>query len=114
MNRPCDRCSAGSNWDSDSEYNQSLPAYCTEVHIGFGIVSWLCFDCRKGFHVFMRDSPLMRDHSKVSMELDFWKARINHDTPDDYLIKGQTLLERIELLESCINHNIDKWLASCD
>lgn len=113
MNRPCDRCNAGSGWDNQPyDGDTNTVSYCNEVHIGFGIVSWLCLDCRKNLHDIMKNDSLMKSHGLISMKLDFWKSRVHHSTPDTYLDKGLELLSELYSIESLVNDNIEKWLES--
>ena len=111
MDRACDRCSGG-GWGADSEFDQA-PSHCTEINMGFGVLAWLCLDCRKSFYSLMRNDELLKSHGIISMKLDFWRGRISHDTKDEYLEIGLGLLSEINSLESLINDRIENWLSAC-
>lgn len=114
MDKPCDRCNSGGGWSNNDEssYSADVPPYCAEVQLGFGIISWLCLDCRKSFRRLMLSDSLMTSHAMVSLKLDFWKTRVHHTTPDSYLEAGLNLLSELESIESLVNDNVIKWLSS--
>lgn len=108
--RPCDRCGAG-----NLEYNEDnkiINALCAEVQMAFGLIAWLCHDCRKQWHMFIKNHDYNRHILIAQLELEFWKARIGQLTHIDELTEGKRLLNIIEDLENKINDIANEWLIT--
>lgn len=105
--RPCDRCGAG-----NVEYakDRIRAALCGEVQMAFGLIAWLCHDCRKQWHKSYRDLPLHREYVLCQVEIEFWRARLGTTTPDSELERGINLANRLEDLELKINEIANHWL----
>ena len=119
VGKPCDRCGAfdgkqvnlyGDGEGLDEEERES--AMCAEVHVAFGLISWLCHNCRKEYHRFTKNHPLDQKYSEATLRLEFWKARIGPDTPQEMIDDGIELLRAMEALESGINESANRWLIS--
>jgi len=101
--RCCDRCGAG---DDKSKPNPM----CGEVQLAFGLVSWICHDCRKDWHRMFKGHELQKAYAHASFELEFWKARVGTKTPEDQLAKGLELWDKVDDLEMKINEVANQWL----
>ncbi len=77
MSKPCGRCGAG-----DSEYGDQ-PAYCAEVEVAFGLLAWLCFDCRKEYHRFAKSHPLNKEYGVALLSLEYWRDTIESPSIED-------------------------------
>ena len=119
--KPCDRCGAFDGGGSDDNpYNEEFgeqeeekePAMCAEVHVAFGLVSWLCHNCRKEYHRFAKNHHLNRQYGEAAMRLEFWKARVGPETPPDALDEGLAAWGEVEDLELKINESANHWLIS--
>lgn len=106
--RPCDKCGAG-NLDYTTDGAKEHPL-CREVQLAFGLVAWLCMDCRKAWHKHVKNHPLNREYMKAQMKLEFWKARISPASRDSDLDEGTNLLLAVDELELQLNDEANKWL----
>jgi hypothetical protein len=126
VGKPCDRCGAvdkvkmpfpeQEEWqiDIDQGYEEveKPPAMCGEVHISFGLVSWLCHDCRKEYHRFAKDHSLNIPYGDASLRLEFWKNRVGPETDPTAIEEGIELWRVVDGLERQINLSANEWLVS--
>ena len=119
--RPCVRCGnadkLGSMGPSDDEWrddedDNKVPALCSEVQMAFGLIGWLCHDCRKEYFRLAKDSPLTQEYGEAVFKLEFWKARIGPDTPQESLEEGLGLWREVEKIELKVNLAANKWLIT--
>lgn len=119
--KPCDRCGAcdddGRNSnpygeDFEQDDHDQEPAMCAEVHVAFGLVSWLCHNCRKEYHRFAKNHPLNQEYGEAALRLEFWKARVGPETPPDSIEEGLELWRKVEQLELGINESANEWLIT--
>lgn len=119
----CDRCGACDNMQDHNPYQEdyghdeedkedTVPAMCAEVHVAFGLVSWLCHDCRKEYHRFAKNHPLNKEYGEAALRLEFWKARVGPETPEDSIDEGIRLWQKVEELELKMNEIANHWLIS--
>lgn len=111
--KPCSRCGAGI---VDEDYNDDdkkvQAALCGEVQMAFGLIAWLCHECRRQWHRSIKEHRLHREYMRASLALDFWKSRIGPGTDNSELDKGLRLLDIVEDLELEINNFANEWLMS--
>lgn len=111
--RPCDRCGQGT---LDQDYVSDLiqQPLCCEFQLGYGIIAWLCFECRRHWIHTFDTSKLSDEYSEAAFCLEFWKARIGPDTPDEAeqigLQKYRDLCDREKKIKTFAN----QWLAGSD
>ena len=119
--RPCDRCGAGhlDEDDFDSGYDdQPSPndfketPMCSEFHMAYGMVTWLCYCCRRDWHKKLDSHSLTDQYAEAQLRLDFWKARINEKTPKDDVEEGIKFLRDCTRIEDEINALANHWLAT--
>jgi len=106
--RPCDRCGAG-----NIEYlqgNKLQTPLCAEVQMAFGLIAWLCHDCRKQWHKFFKNLEMHREYTLMQVRIEFWRARIGPQTPEEELQQGLDLVSSLEDLELKINEIANEWL----
>lgn len=108
--RPCDRCGAGNVEYMDDNKFQSV--LCAEVQLAFGLIAWLCHDCRKQWHKDFKILPLNREYTIKQLEIEFWRARVGESTPVEELEHGKGLVNEIEDMELKINEIANEWLLS--
>ncbi|MDB4490049.1 hypothetical protein N9045_00890 [bacterium] len=120
MSKPCGRCGAG-----DSEYGDQ-PAYCAEVEVAFGLLAWLCFDCRKEYHRFAKSHPLNKEYGEALLSLEYWRdatesersmdedlERLNIDYKGkSQLQKGVALWNKVDDLQNKVNEVANQWMIS--
>jgi hypothetical protein len=109
--RPCDRCGCGAGDEADMQRPEPMMG---EIQLAFGLTTWICHDCRKDWHRIFKEHPLNRRYSHASLELEFWKARVGENTPQEELKKGLELFDKIEDLELEINKAANEWLLGVD
>lgn len=109
--RPCDRCGAG-NIEYMQEDNKIVNALCAEVQMAFGLIAWLCHDCRKQWHTFIKNHRCNREILIVQLELEFWKARVGPMSHPEQLEEGKRLLNIVEDMEIAINELANEWLIT--
>jgi len=109
--KPCSRCGSGS-FDEEYDEEQKVEAIlCAEVQMAFGLIAWLCHNCRREWHIAMKVHPLQREYALTQLKLDFWRSRLGPDTPDEKLEEGIELLNKVEDLELKINEFANEWLV---
>jgi len=104
--RPCERC--GATLDEEYGSDQYHPM-CAESQIAYGIVAWLCFDCRKAWHRKMKNQMLSRQYSEASLRFEFWKAVISAKGVGD-VEEGLRLWRELDALEVKLNNYANEWL----
>lgn len=103
--RTCDRCGASGD-------DRSKPdPLCMEVQLAFGLVSWLCHPCRKDWHRMFKTHELQDQYAEASLRLEFWKARVGTNTPDDAIDEGLKLYKDVNDLELAINEAANQWMV---
>lgn len=109
--RPCDRCAAG-NLAGISEYDDTeiQTPMCAEFHMAYGVVAWLCFDCRVSWYKEIEKLEAATEYEKAQFKLEFWKARVCKESTNADLEEGLSLLEEASKLESAINAHAYAWL----
>jgi hypothetical protein len=110
MGKPCDRCGACDHAEIYEE--EQTPVMCTEVHLAFGLISWLCYGCRKEYHRFAKNHPLNKKYGEALLRLEFWKARVGPGTPPTSIDEGLKLWREVEQLELKLNEVANRWLIS--
>lgn len=120
--RPCDRCGAGHLDEDDFEQGgfdeQPSPAdfkeapMCSEFHMAYGMVTWLCYCCRRDWHKKLDAHPLTDSYAEAQLRLDFWKARISEKSPKSDVEEGVDLLRECTRIEDDINALANNWLAT--
>ena len=106
--RPCDRCGAG-----NIEYlqqNRIQAPLCAEVQMAFGLIAWLCHDCRKQWHKYFKNLELNRKYTLMQVEIEFWRARLGPGAHESELTRGLNLVNSLEDLELNINEIANEWL----
>tara|TARA_R110000751_G_scaffold284624_3_gene388606 strand:+ start:2415 stop:2765 length:351 start_codon:yes stop_codon:yes gene_type:complete len=110
MSKPCGRCGAG-----DSEYGDSH-AYCGEVEVAFGLLAWLCFDCRKEYHRFAKNHPLNKEYGEALLRLEYWRdiasSGMLNEPPDIIIDKGIKLWNNVDDLQAKVNEVANQWMIS--
>lgn len=111
--KPCDRCGAcNKDVNAYDDFEEQEPAMCAEVHVAFGLVSWLCFNCRREYHRFSKSHPLNRIYGEASLSFSFWESRVGPNTPSNSINEGLELWRNVENIEMMINEAANKWLIS--
>lgn len=108
--RPCDRCGAGTI-DEDYTTEKVVTPMCAEFHMAHGVITWLCFDCRKKWHQVIDGHELSRKYEEASFRYEFWKGTLSDETTDDDREKGLGLYRVVSDLERQINKFAHEWLA---
>ena len=103
--RCCDRC-------GDGDDASKPDPMCGEIQLAFGLVTWICHDCRKDWHRMFKTHKLQRKYSEASLRLEFWKARVGEKTPESEVNNGIELLLKVDDLELEINDVANAWLVS--
>ncbi len=110
--RPCERCGAVIECDDYMWDNKQIyEPMCAETQIAYGIVAWLCFDCRKAWHHEMKDQLLSKQYSEASLRLEFWKAKVMASGVGD-VDEGLQLWRNLDALEVKLNNYANEWLLS--
>src|SRR4051812_8674224 len=105
--RPCDRCGCGDTTPYGDGQQQPL---CCEFQLGYGIISWLCFDCRRAWIKIMEANQLGQQYSEKAFELEFWKNRVGETTPESEFTRGLQLYRELCDVEKRIKNFATGWL----
>ncbi len=108
--RPCDRCNCGGSATYELEGQQQ--PLCYEFQLGYGIISWLCFDCRRTWIKVMEASKLSDLYQEKAFELEFWKSRVGESTPAAELSTGLGLYRELCELEKRVKNFATGWLEA--
>jgi hypothetical protein len=121
--RPCERCGAGEIDPDDFMHNEweeeshKTPAdlkeapMCSEFHMAYGMVTWLCYKCRSDWHREIDKNALSEQYAEAQLSLDFWKARVGPESTEEDLQKGIDLLQLCTRIEKEINSFANNWLV---
>ena len=105
--RPCDRCGAG-NVEYAEDETMTAPL-CAEVRIAFGLIGWLCHDCRKNWHMYIKNHRCHRMVMQAQLDLEYWRSRLATSPPPS-LEEGKRLVDRVEDLELEVNEIANQWM----
>jgi hypothetical protein len=107
MDRACERCGAidGSDYDSDDR----PAAMCVEIQIAYGVMAWLCFDCRKQWYSKIRSEMLSKQYSETTLRFEHWKALVAAKGKGD-IEDGLNLWRQLDELENKLNALAHEWL----
>jgi|19_taG_2_1085344.scaffolds.fasta_scaffold01462_2 hypothetical protein len=101
--RTCERCGTGGD-------ELKPNPMCGEVQLAFGLVTWICYDCRKDWHRMFKSHKLQATYSEATLRLEFWKARIGETTSKEEIDEGIKLLKTVDNLELQVNEVANAWL----
>jgi len=103
--RCCERCGAGENASKPDPL-------CLEVQMAFGLVAWLCHDCRKEWYRHAKNLPIQSKYAEAALRLEFWKACIGVGTPSESINEGLELWHGVDACEKEINDYANEWLIT--
>lgn len=103
--RPCERCGAV---ESDEFTENSYHPMCHEVQIAYGVLAWLCFDCRKSWYKIIKCQKLSKEYAETSLRFEHWKATIS--TKNNDVLDGLSLWQSLDKLEIKLNEFANEWL----
>lgn len=107
--RPCDRCGAGNMEYAGDETIMS--PLCAEVQIAFGLIGWLCHDCRKNWHTYIKNHSCHRKIMQAQLELEYWRSMLRAGSSTlPSLEEGKRLMDRVEDLELEANEIANRWM----
>ena len=107
--RPCERCCATIDTDFGSDGSENYHPMCTEIVLAYGVVSWICYDCRKDWHRVINENPLTKEYSEVSLRYDYWKATVAASGQGDVEF-GLQLWKQLDDLERKLNNFANQWI----
>lgn len=113
--RPCDRC--GVRWGDFGDGEISLDSHIryhpmsAEVKMAYGIVAWLCYDCRKAWHKDVKNNILSKQYSEAMLEFEYWKSIISSKGEGNFE-EGLGLFRKLDDLELKLNDFANEWLIS--
>lgn len=114
--RPCDRCGCGDIGETEPSYDESArfdnlkeAPMCTEFHLAYGLLAWLCYTCRRDWHKKIENHNLSAEYSQIQLRLDHWKASLVSKNPLSVGV-GLELLKRSGEIEKEINTIANTWL----
>lgn len=109
--RPCDRCGAGT-FDHD-EYNEKIIEHplCSEFQMAYGVIAWLCLNCRKDWLKVIEKQSLNTQFTEAQFRLEFWRARVGSNTPEDAVEVGLQLVRNVAQIERQISLLAHEWLV---
>lgn len=104
--RPCERCEATLQ---NAEYGSAYNPMCAETQIAHGVITWLCFDCRKAWHYQLKKSNLTKEYSIASLKLEHWKTLLAFQGMVT-LEEGLKLWNDLDAIESRLSAFASQWL----
>lgn len=107
MERACERC--GADDTSDYESDNRPAAMCGEIQIAYGVIAWLCFDCRKQWHAKIRNEMLSKQYSETTLRFEHWKAVVAAKGDGD-IEEGLGYWRQLDQLETKLNALAHEWL----
>lgn len=111
--RPCDRCGTG-NFEDISEFSDTemQTPMCAEFMMAYGVVAWLCLDCRIAWYKEIENLEVANEYRRVQFSLDFWNNKVSAASTEEDLQIGLALLEKIMKIEADINAHAHKWIIT--
>lgn len=107
--RPCERC--GAVLDHEEYGAERYHPMCNETVIAYGVVTWICYDCRKDWYREAKDQQLSREYSEASLRYEFWKDTVAAKGEGD-VEEGLRLWRALDALEVKLNKFASEWLIS--
>ena len=107
--RPCERCGVTLNLEYSIQSANSYDPMCMEVVLAYGILAWLCFDCRKDWHKVYKSHRLSKEYSEASIRLEHWRSLLTAGK-DVQIDDGIKLWSNIDSLEMRLNNYANEWL----
>lgn len=108
--RPCERC--GATLDTEDYGSEKYHPMCAETQIAYGIIAWMCFECRKSWHREMKNQMLSKQYSEASLRFEYWKAVIAAKGEGN-IEEGLRLWRDLDAIEVKLNNFANEWLI-CD
>lgn len=109
--RPCDRCGCGEAID-EYAITQPQQPLCCEFQLGYGVISWLCFNCRRDWIKVIDSSHLLEKYGELSFRLEFWRLCLGPSSPDSEEERGLSLHRDLNSCEKEIKEFAYQWIIS--
>lgn len=109
--RPCDRCGAGSD---SGQFEPSIThPMCQEFQLAYGVVAYLCFECRSQWHKVIDLHEASDRYSEAKFKLEFWQAQVSAGSPEHRRVEdGLRLWKDVRNIEEEIRKMASRWLRS--
>lgn len=100
MGRACDRCDL---YDSEE-------TMCAEYSFANGLLSWLCFDCRKDWVYKYSCHEVSRKYDELMFKLEFYQLQLENSKGS--LDEGLAMLYDRFIIEKELRQLSQEWLNS--
>lgn len=101
----CERC------DQENEaYGEANTHRMQEICTNFGVLTTLCYDCRKAWHTFSYNHTLFKEYSLIGFRLKCWNMRYRRHPLECDVKDGEAFLAQLEELEPKINKIVTNWI----
>jgi len=102
----CERCHAAPD---DYDDKASAQIRLGEVQTNYGILTFLCFDCRREWQRVINSSPVMREYSETAFRLEHWRVYHPRTGQGDVEAGVQFVRKLNELDEKLYNETVS-WI----
>jgi hypothetical protein len=106
----CERCEI----TVGDEFNDANPneARLQEMHFNFGILTLLCYDCRKAWSKFNYNHPLFKEYSVSAFRLKLWQLKYRKAPTKTDVEEGIALLQKLEGIEPQLYTVTTNWIKA--
>jgi hypothetical protein len=111
----CERCDVEVQIGYDSPDAQSANAEIRlqEVQTGYGVTTFLCYDCRKAWNRFSATNDLFKEYTLAGFRLRCWEARWRRKPGDDIAMKqGESLILTLTELDAKLLVLTENWVKA--
>lgn len=104
----CERCSASKG----SEYEEQEDTLrLNEVATHFGVLTILCFDCRKAWNKYLNTCDMMKEYSEASFRLEHFRLA-HRKSGSGNVEDGLELLRNINKIEDDLCYKLTNWIRA--
>jgi hypothetical protein len=109
MSCQCERCEATVGVGYDESNNE---VRLQEMAMSFGILTLLCYYCRKDWAVFTYAHDLFRKYSKTGFEFKMWQYKYRRNPFKCDMGDGLQLLDALDALEVELHKVTRNWIKA--
>ncbi len=106
----CDRCEAGVGIGYGDEDNNHIRLQ--EMAMSFGVLTTLCFECRKAWSNFNYNHDLFKKYSLAGFRFKCWQVAHRRHPLKMNVLDGEKLLAELEGMEPALHKLTNDWIKA--
>jgi hypothetical protein len=111
---PCDRCGASPSQEPDLglEDEKEDDPRLAEMQMSYGVVTCLCFSCRKAWGALSFRNELFRDYTTLGFEYKLWQIKYKKSPFKTDVEEGRKLYKALDDLELKLFDLTKNWIKA--